>query len=548
MADTLSEQDEDLLEGSYDCVDRLILNAWFPKGIDGGGFRCWWRALYGSEEDLANTHLMRLAGRFSRRLRGWAKANHVPVRDCPPGDRKQEVAQEYLGTHEVQTGLFLILVARSPAVVWDVQMSGRGKIGNSRKKQPRPYVNPYHFPILDPDWGHITIKMSGHPPFGAQVMRNGHEYVACQARKNRIEFAQEGNCFTHTPDATGLAEVADTLSEQRTAGRLRELCQRWIDSSCLLFALDREEQKRSAFEYQYSIYQIEYSRHFRFQSGAAMEQIFQSLIDRTRAPLALDRVKTIWGHRKRPCRRKLRDGRYGGAVETPAYDLTVFKRHYGKLSRKIYTKGERVLRTEVIGHNTQELSCGRSLPNFSAIVAIRRGMLERFLHSLYCIDRCFIAHDLLEKLPEAGPVGNTKVGGIDGNQQRMRLVMHAALALSTAPRAFTASDLARKVNDLNPSAELPYRPRQAAYDLKKLRGQPLIERICSSHRYRCPTEGLRAMAGLVVIRDKVIQPLLASCCHRKRGPKPKNATPLDVHYERLRGDWQQLLHELGFAA
>jgi hypothetical protein len=56
------------------------------------------------------------------------------------------------------------------------------------------------------------------------------------------------------------------------------------------------------------------------------------------------------------------------------------------------------------------------------------------------------------------------------------------------------------------------------------------------------------MAGLVVIRDKVIQPLLASCCHRKRGPKPKNATPLDVHYERLRGDWQQLLHELGFAA
>ena len=49
MADPLSEQYEDLLEGSYDCVDRIILNAYFPMGIDGGGMRCWWRALHGSD-------------------------------------------------------------------------------------------------------------------------------------------------------------------------------------------------------------------------------------------------------------------------------------------------------------------------------------------------------------------------------------------------------------------------------------------------------------------------------------------------------------------
>jgi hypothetical protein len=27
----------------------------------------------------------------------------------------------------------------------------------------------------------VTIKMSGHPPFGAQIMLNGHEFVARQA-------------------------------------------------------------------------------------------------------------------------------------------------------------------------------------------------------------------------------------------------------------------------------------------------------------------------------------------------------------------------------
>jgi hypothetical protein len=548
MADLLSEQYEDLLEGGYDCLDRIILNAYFPMGIDGGGVRCWWRALHGSDEGLDNAHLMRMAGRFSRRLRAWAKDNDIPVENCPPGDRKHEIAQEHLAAREVQNGLFLILVSRSPALVWDVQMSGTGKIGNIRKKEPRPYVNHYHFHILDPEWGHLTIKMSGHPPFGAQVMLNGHEYVACRARQEKIEFSKQGNCFIHTPDAAGLSRVADTLSEPRTAGRLREVCERWIYTTCLLFALDLEEQKRSAFEYQYSIYQIEYSRNFLFQSGAAMEQIFQSLIDRTRAPLGLDRVKTIFGNRKRPCRRKLRDGRYEVVVETPAYDLTVFKVHYGKLTLKIYTKGERVLRIEVIVHNAKELSCGRSLPNFPVMIELLRGMLERFLNSLYCMDRCFIADDLLERLPEASQVGKAKVGGVDYNQSRMRLVIRASLALSTAPNGFTASDLAWKVGDIGDSKDCTYTPRQAAYDLKKLRGKQLIEKIGSSHRYRPSARGLRAMTALVVLRDKVIKPLLASCCQRKRGRKPKNSTPLDVHYEHLQTGMRDLFKELGLAA
>ncbi len=135
--------------------------------------------------------------------------------------------------------------------------------------------------------------MSGHPPFAAQVMLNGHEYVACAARQRKIEFTKNGNCLTDTADAGGLAAVADTLSQQRTIGRLSQLCERWIYSSCLLFALNLEEQKRSEFQYQYSICQMEYSRHRQFWAGGQMEQVFQSLIDRTRAPLGWRRVKTI---------------------------------------------------------------------------------------------------------------------------------------------------------------------------------------------------------------------------------------------------------------
>ncbi len=78
-ADDFSERYGDLLTGSYDCVDRIVLNAHFSLGHSPGGFRTWWRRLHGgSDQQLDNAHLMRMAGRFARRVRASAKANGIP--------------------------------------------------------------------------------------------------------------------------------------------------------------------------------------------------------------------------------------------------------------------------------------------------------------------------------------------------------------------------------------------------------------------------------------------------------------------------------------
>ena len=123
--------------------------------------------------------------------------------------------------------------------------------------------------------------------------------MACLAPKAGSGFTKQDHCFTTVTDAAELAQIADTLSQAETAGRLRQLCERWIYSACLCFALDLEEQKRSAFHYNYSVFQMEYSRNLLFSSGRQREQVFQARIDRTRAPLDLDRVKTIFGDKKR---------------------------------------------------------------------------------------------------------------------------------------------------------------------------------------------------------------------------------------------------------
>jgi hypothetical protein len=282
-----------------------------------------------------------------------------------------------------------------------------------------------------------------------------------------------------------------------------------------------------------------------------MEEIFQALIDRTRAPLDLDRSKTIFGDKNRPHydKRKKNPTRWGVVVETPTYDLTVFKVHYGKMTLKIYTKGARVLRVEVIVHNTKAYRWGRSLPCFGEIVTRLRGILERFLNAVGCLGACFVADDTLENLPLPALVGQTKVGGIDFNKPRMRQVAEALLASSpTSPARFTASDLAQKVRKMNGQAEADYGPRRAAYDLKKLRAKGMLRKIGTSRRYESVPEGLRAIAALLLLREKVIRPLLAASQRPEPTAKPKHPTPVDLHYEHLRDGMRNLFTALGMVA
>lgn len=123
---------------------------------------------------------------------------------CTAGERKHRIAEAGLATHEVSIGVFLVLVAKAPAPVWKVARSSKtGAIVNIERR--REYVNHYSFHIIDPEWGHVTIKMSGHPPFGAQIILNGHEFVARQAAAAGIAFTEVGNCFTAVADPVGLA-------------------------------------------------------------------------------------------------------------------------------------------------------------------------------------------------------------------------------------------------------------------------------------------------------------------------------------------------------
>ncbi len=88
MADDFTVRYRDLLAGSYDCVDRIVLNGYYPPGP------------------------------------GLGEGEWRPgVPDRKAGQRRHQIAEEYLASHVVEPGVFLVLVARARAMVWKVKRS-----------------------------------------------------------------------------------------------------------------------------------------------------------------------------------------------------------------------------------------------------------------------------------------------------------------------------------------------------------------------------------------------------------------------------------------
>ncbi len=201
--DTVAERLGRKLTGAYDCLDRFVLYVRYWFACSPGGFRTWWRFLYGNDDDLDKEHLMRLAGRFSRRLRAWAENHDIPVLDMTNGEdrRMHRHVEPLVPTDPEFRGVFCITVSRAPSRIWQVQRFGNGSMNLRRINA---WVNHYSFHIIDPEFGHMTFRMCGHAPLETMITINGHDHAAWLMSKRDVDYTRSGNCFTGTSSFAGL--------------------------------------------------------------------------------------------------------------------------------------------------------------------------------------------------------------------------------------------------------------------------------------------------------------------------------------------------------
>jgi hypothetical protein len=76
----------------------------------------------------------------------------------------------------------------------------------------------------------------------------------------------------------------------------------------------------------------------------------------------------------------------------------------------------------------------------------------------------------------------------------------------------------------------------------------MVRKIGKSRRYETIPEGLRSLTALLVLREKIIRPLLAASTKPEPQAKPANPVPVDHHYENIRAGMRDLFTDQGIAA
>jgi hypothetical protein len=112
---------------------------------------------------------------------------------------------------------------------------------------------------------------------------------------------------------------------------------------------------------------------------------------------------------------------------------------------------------------------------------------------------------------------------VDLQRPRIRAVAEAGLVLAPKPGGFTLAELAERVRPLLPNNRPIYASCHASYDLSKLLGKALVERIERTRRYRIRPYGFRILAGMLVLRERVLKPVLAGLGKARIGRPPSRS-------------------------
>ncbi len=142
----LSSYLADRLEGTYDCADRNTVRGYYPLGQTSGGLLTWWNQLFPNTA-LTEERLRKLAGDFGRRVNGYARKHKITLRYCATGEKDKHAQAVKLRPVDPQyRGVFAILVAKAPGLVWQAKNNWEGKVVVRR---PKSWPLVYHFHIVE---------------------------------------------------------------------------------------------------------------------------------------------------------------------------------------------------------------------------------------------------------------------------------------------------------------------------------------------------------------------------------------------------------------
>jgi hypothetical protein len=256
VARTVGDVLRDHVTLEVECVDRLYLNVYQPRLQYVNGVVWFFRGHRGAS--FASSALMDpITKEFVASVHRFARDTGVPLVDLARGQRKDDVAHEYLAGFDAaghDEGVLFVGRAQEKTALLRTEKRRNPVTGASYPWIVRStgVVNHFYFYCVDSDFGPFFLKFCSYFPYNAKLCVNGNEWAKRQATKARIEFTALDNGFAACADPAGLQKICDRLSPAKIDALLRK----WLARLPHPFT---GADRAAGYRYDVSVLQAEFS-------------------------------------------------------------------------------------------------------------------------------------------------------------------------------------------------------------------------------------------------------------------------------------------------
>jgi hypothetical protein len=481
-----------------ECIDRMYLNLYVPMLQTEGGIAHFWRDHRGY--DFASSALMEpMTKRFISAIESFANQEGVEMVVFEKGQRKEDLAKEYLSRFPGEEGVLFIGKAQEKAAVVRTTRRRNPRTGQSFAwlTKSTAMVNQYYFYCVDRDFGPFFIKFCSYFPYNGRLCINGHEYLKRQLTLRGVAFEALDNSVVACENPQLAQHIADELS----AEKIDALARKWFQRLPHPFPAD---DRRAGYRYDISILQAEFSLT-QMLDRPLMGRIFFEQVIRDNIDLGRpDQVQLIFDRRIS----KRTPGRFRTRVLTEGV-VPSLHIDYKQSRIKQYHKEGRALRTETTINNTRDFGIGKRLENLAALRQVGMAANRRLLDVQRIGSDCSIGEDAFQQVHRPIHVEGQRAAGLRFGDPRALMLLSALVLFRLLPDGFKNRDLRQQMAALLGTTPDHISPGRMTYDLRRLRLHGLIERVVGSQRYRVTQFGFKVALFLTRSYNRLLRPGMA---------------------------------------
>jgi hypothetical protein len=503
VARSVADVLDDHVVFEVESIDRMYLNVWQPRLAYGGGVQGFFVGHRGYH--YASTALMDpMTKAFVADIHGFVAARGLELVHFAKGQRKDDLAHEFLARFDDEEGVLFVGRAQEKAGVWHTQRRYNRVTGGSYAWLVRStaFINFFYFYCVDADFGPFFLKFSTYFPYTAKLCINGNEWAKRQAAKAGIGFTPLDNGFATCQDVAAVQAICDSLGPEHIDALLRK----WLRILPNPFT---DEDEAAGYRYELSILQAEFSLTQMLDRPVSgrifFEQVLHDNLDIGRP----DQISLIFHRRLRRTGRRPTPGRFRTRVITTGV-IPSLHVDYKNAKIKQYHKQGRALRTETTINNTHDFGLSKRLINLPSLrqigfTANRRLLgVQRLSH-----DPIHGAQALTDLTAPIITDAGTRIPGLRFADTRVHALLQALLVHRLLPHGFTNRELRTLIAPLLGTTTEHITAGKMTYDLRRLRAHGLIARIPHTRRYQVTDTGLSHALLLTHAHDHLLRTGLA---------------------------------------